>query len=69
MPKLFRAAHQVLSEDGAESWAPAAVDRITGSVPIECLDVSGMDWIEIDFPEDVRKAQKEVWPAIAARER
>lgn len=27
-------------------------------------DVSGLPWIEIDFPDDVRRAEKEILPAI-----
>jgi choline kinase len=27
-------------------------------------DVSGLPWIEIDFPEDVVRAEEEVLPAI-----
>jgi choline kinase len=29
-----------------------------------CEDVSGLPWLEIDFPEDVERAVKQVLPAI-----
>ena len=59
---LFEAAGQALSEEGTNGWAPAAVDRVADSVAIECVDIAGMDWVEIDFPEDVREARARVWP-------
>jgi len=32
----------------------------------DCVDVSGLPWIEIDFPDDIERAVKEVMPAIRA---
>jgi choline kinase len=29
-----------------------------------CEDVSGLPWLEVDFPEDVERAIKQVLPAI-----
>lgn len=37
--------------------------RPAGAVGIE--DVTGWPWIEIDFPEDLRRAREEVLPALA----
>jgi choline kinase len=29
-------------------------------------DVTGLPWIEIDFPDDLKRAQEEILPAIRA---
>jgi choline kinase len=29
-----------------------------------CEDVSGLPWLEVDFPEDMERAIKQVLPAI-----
>ena len=49
-----------------DAWAPAALDRVAKDVPIHGIDVRGLPWTEIDFPEDLVRAEKKVWPAIAA---
>ena len=43
-----------------------AVDRLAHSVPIECMDIAGLHWAEIDFPEDLIVVQERIWPHIAA---
>tara|TARA_B100000315_G_scaffold185427_1_gene174569 strand:- start:15172 stop:15924 length:753 start_codon:yes stop_codon:yes gene_type:complete len=31
---------------------------------IDCLDITGLPWIEIDFPEDLERAHDEILPAL-----
>jgi len=64
--KLFLAAEDLVAQGGENAWAPMAVDRLARSVPIECLNVAGLHWVEIDFPEDLIVVQERVWPRIAA---
>jgi choline kinase len=41
---------------------------LTGSGgPVAFADVTGLPWIEIDFPEDVTRAAEEILPAIEGR--
>jgi len=37
---------------------------LESNIPINIVDVSGMAWIEIDFPEDVERARTCILPAI-----
>ena len=34
------------------------------SLPVGAEDISGMTWIEIDFPEDIKRAMEEILPAL-----
>jgi choline kinase len=75
--KYDRAAARILFEEacalvegGAErSWAPAAIARLAQRVPIQCVDVAGLPWSEIDFVEDVLFARCEVLPELRAVQR
>ncbi len=55
--------------DGGRRDAPmeevireVALDRCPGAFTVE--DVTGLPWIEIDFPEDLARAEKEVLPLL-----
>ena len=45
-------------------WFPAAFREFLKARPLYFLDVAGLPWIEVDFPEDLFKARKEIYPAI-----
>lgn len=61
---LFEEAERILSLQGAGVWMSSAVERIAQYVPLYGVDVAGLPWIEIDYPEDYASALKSVWPAI-----
>ncbi|MGI9012793.1 MAG: NTP transferase domain-containing protein [Phycisphaerales bacterium] len=63
--ELFRQAEQILSKGQIMHWAPAAVGMLGRIRPVRCVDIAGLDWIEIDFPEDLDRARNIVWPVIA----
>ena len=46
-------------------WLASAVNRVAEHRCIDCVDVAGLPWTEIDFPEDLAAARDKVWPAIA----
>lgn len=64
--ELFAEASALLAGGGANAWAPAAVDRIASCCTIQAVDVAGLPWIEIDYPDDLDLARRDVWPAICA---
>lgn len=37
---------------------------LDGRIPVGIEDITGIPWIEIDFPEDVRRAEREILPRI-----
>ena len=41
-----------------------ALDRLLRRVEVGWVDVGGLAWTEIDFPEDLRRAEREVLPKI-----
>jgi choline kinase len=49
-------------------WYEEAVRDVLLASPPETFgfeDVTGLPWIEIDFPDDVRRARTEIWPRLA----
>src|SRR5437763_653086 len=49
---------------GEGSWLPASIAAIAPEHPVACLDVAGLPWVEIDFPEDLAHARAHVLPAL-----
>lgn len=63
----FAAAARVLHGGRAHEWVGSAINAVAGRERIDCIDVAGMPWVEIDFPHDLRVARRRVWPAIEAQ--
>ena len=63
--RLYREAHTLITTGSRTIWAPAAVDGIADQVNVNCVDIAGLPWVEIDFADDYAEAQRRVWPAIA----
>ena len=61
---LFSEADSLIAAGNENQWAPAAVSRIAPKVPIRAVDIAGLPWVEIDFPEDLDQARDQVCPAI-----
>ncbi len=61
---LFRAARALLSEGWLSAWAPAAYQEILGEAPIAAVPTGGLPWIEIDFPEDLSRADRDIVPQV-----
>jgi L-glutamine-phosphate cytidylyltransferase len=63
--ETFDAGKDVVEQHGRLSWLAVAVSHIAATRPIECIDVAGLPWVEIDFPDDLHRARTEVFPAVA----
>lgn len=63
---LFKEADRIVETGKLDAWAPAAVAGIASKIAINCVDVSDLPWVEIDFAEDHLVAEYKVWPAIRA---
>ena len=72
---LFQAAYAALGgvverevDDGRrDEWYEEAVRDELLAGPVEAFgyeDVTGLPWIEIDFAEDVERAEKEILPNL-----
>ena len=61
------AAGQVHADAGRHDlWYEEAIRDVVLQAPdrFGCEDVTGLPWIEIDFPEDMRRAEREVLPRL-----
>ncbi len=65
---FFTAAKELLNSDGSHAFGFDAIRKIRDeqNLMLKGLDVSQYPFIEIDFPEDIRTAEKEVLPQINA---
>jgi choline kinase len=63
---FFDAVQDTLARGGENQWAPAAVQHLTRRYPLGGVDVAGLPWTEIDFPEDWQNARQRIWPRIQA---
>jgi choline kinase len=55
---------EVVAREAPETEYEEALDRLLRRVTVGYVDVSGLPWTEIDFPEDLRRAEEEVLPMI-----
>lgn len=63
---VAEAATDLMHSGHERGWLAEAVNVVAKRRPIECIDVRGWPWIEIDFPEDLVRARHEVFPRVAA---
>ncbi len=61
---LFDAAETLIQAGDVNAWAPQAVSRLSAVRPIRAVDIAGLPWTEIDFPEDLQAADRHVSPVI-----
>jgi choline kinase len=47
-----------------KAWVPRAFGQFAGRRPLHAIGTRGLPWIEIDFPEDYRRAVEVVLPQI-----
>lgn len=66
MAALFAEAETALAEGGENQWAPAAIARLAQHQMIKGIDIAGLPWVEIDFPEDLQQARQTIWPLLPA---
>ena len=59
-------AERLVSGGGQHEWLAAAINRTARRHKFKCVDVAGLPWTEIDFPHDLERARRWVWPAIVA---
>jgi len=56
----------ISSGDCDRDWAPRAFREFALRYPLHAISTDNYPWIEIDFPEDYRRAQEEIFPRINA---
>jgi len=57
----------IIGSGALKHWAPRAFLEFARNHPLHALSTRGLPWIEIDFPEDYRRAIDEVLPKIESQ--
>jgi choline kinase len=63
-PHVVAILDRIVARGGLREWAPKAFDTFAQDRPLHAIGTRGRPWIEIDFPEDYRRAVREILPAI-----
>src|SRR3954447_2611118 len=61
----FESAGRLIAAGRQRDWLASAVNHTAREHRIDCMDVAGLPWTEIDFPSDLAHARDHVLPAIA----
>ena len=64
--KLVEKMNALISNGGERDWAPRAFREYAVEFPLHAISTDDYPWIEIDFPEDYRKAHEQIFPRICA---
>jgi choline kinase len=64
--RLIAEMDTLLARGAERDWAPRAFREFAQRYPLHAISTEDYPWIEIDFPEDYRRAQEEVLPQINA---
>jgi len=64
--RLVNEMDALISRGSEREWAPRAFREFARRYSLHAISTGDLPWIEIDFPEDYRKAQEEVFPQITA---
>jgi L-glutamine-phosphate cytidylyltransferase len=66
--RLIDAMDSLVSRGLEREWAPRAFREFALQFPLHAISTENLPWIEIDFPEDYRRAKDEIFPRIAELE-
>jgi choline kinase len=64
--ELVKEMDALISRGFEREWAPRAFREFASRFPLHAISTGDLPWIEIDFPEDYRNAQEEIFPKITA---
>ncbi len=63
-PEYLRLMEESIQETGGANEYEDALHRLLARVPVGWVDVTGLPWTEVDFAEDLRRAEAQVLPKI-----
>ena len=67
VPALVGILDDVVASGAIREWAPRAFSLFAANHPLWAIGTRGFPWIEVDFPDDYRRALDEVLPQIDQR--
>ena len=63
-PEYVRRLAASIEDGGGLNEYEDALHDLLGRVPVGWVDVTGLPWTEVDFVEDLRRAETTIWPGI-----
>ena len=63
-PEYIRLLAESIQETGGANEYEDALHRLLARVPVGWVDVTGLPWTEVDFAEDLRRAESQILPKI-----
>lgn len=63
-PEYIRLLEESILETGGANEYEDALHRLLARVPVGWVDVTGLPWTEVDFAEDLRRAETQILPKI-----
>jgi len=66
---MVRCLDAIVARGGIGEWAPYAFRQFARTRRLHAVGTRGLPWIEIDFPGDYERAEREVLPLLDTRER
>ncbi|MGH7300695.1 MAG: NTP transferase domain-containing protein [Candidatus Rokuibacteriota bacterium] len=63
-PEYLRLLEESIQETGGANEYEDALHRLLARVPVGWVDVTGLPWTEVDFAEDLRRAETQILPRI-----
>ena len=67
--EYVRLLEESIQETGGTNEYEDPLHRLLARVPVGWVDVTGLPWTEVDFAEDLRRAETQVLPEIESLER
>lgn len=64
--RLARDLETLVSRGHTRAWAPLAFTALAREWPLCAVSTHGIPWIEIDFPHDLARAERQFAPTLAA---
>ena len=65
--RLVEYMDKLIESGSLKDWAPRAFLEFARHHPLYALSTRGLPWIEIDFPEDYRRAVEQIYPLIESQ--
>jgi choline kinase len=63
-PEYIRLLEESIQETGGVNEYEDALHRLLARVPVGWVDITGLPWTEVDFAEDLRRAETQILPKI-----
>ena len=63
-PEYIRLLEESIQDTGGANEYEDALHRLLARVPVGWVDVTGLPWTEVDFAEDLRRAETQILPKI-----